>query len=133
MQGMRRHFICINLLYCMCSLFVRQEVSLCYHHHHYYYHRHLLMKTTHSLNYTADAIHPSCSLPLSPYNLSHSYLLPLCHLSRCLLHVFRFDSDWNPQVDIQAMARVHRIGQTKPVHIYRLVSAGTVEERIVQR
>ena len=31
------------------------------------------------------------------------------------------------------MARVHRIGQTKPVHIYRLVSAGTVEERIVQR
>lgn len=31
-------------------------------------------------------------------------------------------SDWNPQVDIQAMARVHRIGQTKPVHIYRLVS-----------
>jgi hypothetical protein len=36
-------------------------------------------------------------------------------------------------VDIQAMARVHRIGQTKPVHIYRLVSAGTVEQRIVQR
>jgi hypothetical protein len=37
------------------------------------------------------------------------------------------------QVDIQAMARVHRIGQTKTVHIYRLVTAGTVEERIVQR
>ncbi len=36
--------------------------------------------------------------------------------------VVLFDSDWNPQVDIQAMARVHRIGQTKPVHIYRLVS-----------
>ena len=31
------------------------------------------------------------------------------------------------------MARVHRIGQTKPVHIYRLVSKGSVEERIVQR
>ena len=31
------------------------------------------------------------------------------------------------------MARVHRIGQTKPVHVYRLVSAGSVEERIVQR
>ena len=31
------------------------------------------------------------------------------------------------------MARVHRIGQTKPVHVYRLVTAGTVEERIVQR
>ena len=44
-----------------------------------------------------------------------------------------FDSDWNPQVDLQAMARVHRIGQTKVVHLYRLVSKGTVEERIVQR
>ena len=36
--------------------------------------------------------------------------------------VILFDSDWNPQVDIQAMARVHRIGQKKTVHIYRLVS-----------
>jgi hypothetical protein len=42
-------------------------------------------------------------------------------------------SDWNPQVDIQAMARVHRIGQTKVVHVYRLVTAGSVEECIVQR
>lgn len=41
-----------------------------------------------------------------------------------------FDSDWNPQSDIQAMARVHRIGQTKTVHVYRLVSGGTVEERV---
>jgi SWI/SNF-related matrix-associated actin-dependent regulator of chromatin subfamily A member 5 len=47
--------------------------------------------------------------------------------------VILYDSDWNPQVDLQAMARVHRIGQTKVVHVYRLVSAGTVEERIVQR
>jgi len=44
-----------------------------------------------------------------------------------------FDSDWNPQPDLQAMARVHRIGQKKTVHVYRLVSAGTVEERIVER
>jgi SWI/SNF-related matrix-associated actin-dependent regulator of chromatin subfamily A member 5 len=47
--------------------------------------------------------------------------------------VIIFDSDWNPQVDIQAMARVHRIGQTKPVHVYRLVTKNSVEERIVQR
>ena len=47
--------------------------------------------------------------------------------------VILFDSDWNPQVDLQAMARVHRIGQTKVVHIYRLVTVGSVEERIVQR
>jgi len=44
-----------------------------------------------------------------------------------------FDSDWNPQPDLQAMARVHRIGQTKTVHVYRLVANGTAEERIVQR
>lgn len=44
-----------------------------------------------------------------------------------------FDSDWNPQPDLQAMARVHRIGQTKTVHVYRLIAAGTVEERIVER
>merc|ERR1719272_1000128 len=47
--------------------------------------------------------------------------------------VILMDSDWNPQVDLQAMARVHRIGQTKVVHVYRLVSSGTMEERIVQR
>mgnify|MGYP002044602217 CR=1 FL=1 len=47
--------------------------------------------------------------------------------------VVLYDSDWNPQADLQAMARVHRIGQTKVVHLYRLVSSGTVEERIVQR
>ena len=44
-----------------------------------------------------------------------------------------FDSDYNPQSDLQAMARVHRIGQTKTVHVYRLVSAGTIEERNVER
>ena len=41
--------------------------------------------------------------------------------------------DRNPQPDCQAMARVHRIGQTKTVHVYRLVCEGTIEERIVER
>ena len=36
-------------------------------------------------------------------------------------------------VRAQAMARVHRIGQTKKVHVYRLVTRGTVEERMIQR
>lgn len=44
-----------------------------------------------------------------------------------------YDSDWNPQADIQAMARCHRIGQTKPVTIYRLVTQDTIEERILSR
>ncbi len=41
--------------------------------------------------------------------------------------------DWNPAHDIQAMARVWRDGQTKPVKVYRLVTTGTIEEKIFQR
>ena len=47
--------------------------------------------------------------------------------------VILFDSDWNPQADLQAMARAHRIGQTKPVSIYRLVAKETVEEEVLER
>uniref|UniRef100_A0AC35TH50 DNA helicase n=1 Tax=Rhabditophanes sp. KR3021 TaxID=114890 RepID=A0AC35TH50_9BILA len=47
--------------------------------------------------------------------------------------VIIFDSDWNPQVDRQAIARAHRIGQKKQVNIYRLVTKGSVEEDIVER
>ena len=47
--------------------------------------------------------------------------------------VIIYDSDWNPQNDLQAMARAHRIGQKKLVRIFRLVSAGTVEEKILER
>ncbi|CAD7931337.1 unnamed protein product, partial [Amoebophrya sp. A25] len=44
--------------------------------------------------------------------------------------VIFYDSDWNPAVDRQAMDRVHRIGQTKDVHVFRLLSSYTVEENI---
>ncbi|PGH15552.1 hypothetical protein AJ79_02334 [Helicocarpus griseus UAMH5409] len=47
--------------------------------------------------------------------------------------VVLFDSDWNPQADLQAMARAHRIGQTRPVSVYRLVSKDTVEEEVLER
>ena len=47
--------------------------------------------------------------------------------------VVLYDSDFNPQADLQAMDRVHRIGQTRPVTVIRLVTHATVEERIVQR
>lgn len=47
--------------------------------------------------------------------------------------VIIFDSDWNPQNDLQAEARAHRIGQKKVVNIYRLVSKDTVEEKILER
>ncbi len=41
------------------------------------------------------------------------------------------DPWWNPAVEAQAMDRAHRIGQTKPVFVYRLVAQGTIEERIL--
>ena len=45
--------------------------------------------------------------------------------------VILFDSDWNPQQDLQAMDRAHRIGQTRPVIVYRLATRGTVEETLL--
>ncbi|KAG2002418.1 SNF2-family ATP dependent chromatin remodeling factor snf21 [Coprinopsis cinerea AmutBmut pab1-1] len=47
--------------------------------------------------------------------------------------VIFYDQDWNPQMDAQAQDRAHRIGQTKPVLIFRLVSAHTIETNIMQR
>jgi len=47
--------------------------------------------------------------------------------------VILFDSDWNPQMDMQAMDRAHRIGQKKQVRVYRLVTENTVDEKIVER
>lgn len=44
-----------------------------------------------------------------------------------------FDSDWNPQNDLQAQARAHRIGQKNRVNIYRLVTKSSVEEEIIER
>jgi len=44
-----------------------------------------------------------------------------------------YDSDWNPQVDLQAQDRCHRIGQTKPVLIFRFVTANSIDEKIVDR
>ncbi|KAK1791623.1 hypothetical protein P4O66_013623 [Electrophorus voltai] len=46
--------------------------------------------------------------------------------------VIIFDSDWNPQADLQAQDRCHRIGQTKPVVVYRLITANTVDEKIFE-
>uniref|UniRef100_A0A8C2AVS0 SWI/SNF related, matrix associated, actin dependent regulator of chromatin, subfamily a, member 5 n=1 Tax=Cyprinus carpio TaxID=7962 RepID=A0A8C2AVS0_CYPCA len=47
--------------------------------------------------------------------------------------VIIYDSDWNPQVDLQAMDRAHRIGQKKQVRVFRFITDNTVEERIVER
>jgi SNF2 family DNA or RNA helicase len=47
--------------------------------------------------------------------------------------VIFYDHDWNPANDNQAQDRAHRIGQTKPVTVYRLITKGTIEEKIIER
>ncbi|KAI4348769.1 hypothetical protein L6164_009450 [Bauhinia variegata] len=47
--------------------------------------------------------------------------------------VIFYDSDWNPAMDQQAQDRCHRIGQTREVHIYRLISECTIEENILKK
>ncbi|EAX92042.1 SNF2 family N-terminal domain containing protein [Trichomonas vaginalis G3] len=47
--------------------------------------------------------------------------------------VILYDNDWNPFADQQARSRVHRIGQEKPVLVISLVTAGSIEERVVER
>jgi len=47
--------------------------------------------------------------------------------------VLLFDSDWNPQQDLQAQDRAHRIGQTRPVIVYRFATKGTVETMLLEK
>merc|ERR1719409_1636683 len=45
-------------------------------------------------------------------------------------HVFVLEPWWNPAVEMQAIQRAHRIGQTKPVHAVRFITKGTIEEKM---
>jgi SWI/SNF-related matrix-associated actin-dependent regulator of chromatin subfamily A member 5 len=47
--------------------------------------------------------------------------------------VVLFDSDWNPQADLQAMDRAHRIGQKKQVKVYRFITENAIEEKVLER
>ncbi|OTA70587.1 hypothetical protein K449DRAFT_361782 [Hypoxylon sp. EC38] len=47
--------------------------------------------------------------------------------------VILYDSDWNPQADLQAMDRAHRIGQKKQVVVYRFVTENAIEEKVLER
>lgn len=47
--------------------------------------------------------------------------------------VVLYDSDWNPQADLQAMDRAHRIGQTKQVMVFRFVTENAIEEKVIER
>ena len=74
------------------------------------------------INLTA-AGKPSCAQPFLSDGNAHS-LADICII---------FDSDWNPQNDVQAQARCHRIGQTKDVRIYRLVTSRSFEQEMFDR
>jgi len=47
-------------------------------------------------------------------------------------YVYLLDPWWNPATETQAIDRTHRIGQTRPVNVYRLVASGTIEEKVMQ-
>ncbi|KAG0091456.1 hypothetical protein BGZ93_005910 [Podila epicladia] len=47
--------------------------------------------------------------------------------------VILYDSDWNPQVDLQAQDRAHRIGQKKQVYVFRFVTENGIEEKVLER
>ncbi|KAL2635064.1 hypothetical protein R1flu_006543 [Riccia fluitans] len=47
--------------------------------------------------------------------------------------VILYDSDWNPQVDLQAQDRAHRIGQKKEVQVFRFCTEFTIEEKVIER
>lgn len=47
--------------------------------------------------------------------------------------VIFYDNDWNPTMDAQATDRAHRIGQSRDVYVYRMITKGTIEERILKR
>jgi TATA-binding protein-associated factor len=46
--------------------------------------------------------------------------------------VIFMDHDWNPVKDLQAVDRAHRLGQTKTVNVYRLITQNTIEEKIMR-
>nr|GEW81892.1 DNA helicase INO80-like [Tanacetum cinerariifolium] len=60
-------------------------------------------------------------------------IIPEPHPMKPADTVIFYESDWNPTLDLQAMDRAHRLGQTKDVTVYRLICKETVEEKILQR
>ncbi|KAI3522883.1 hypothetical protein L1887_00935 [Cichorium endivia] len=75
------------------------------------------------------------------FNASNSsrFFLLLSTISGCLGinlatadTIIIYDCDWNPHVDLQVMARAHRLGQKNKVMIFRLITKGTIEERMME-
>lgn len=77
--------------------------------------------------YDSDVRQPACSI------FDHVCHFIIERTSASAVSVYLLFPQWNPTMDAQAMDRVHRIGQTKQVTVYRLVCRNTIEERILQR
>ncbi|KAG6600610.1 ATP-dependent DNA helicase DDM1, partial [Cucurbita argyrosperma subsp. sororia] len=75
------------------------------------------------------------AFPKALFGILRNVELRLNQLLECYKMILEYsnDSDWNPQMDLQAMDRCHRIGQTKPVHVYRFATAQSIEGRILKR
>lgn len=63
--------------------------------------------------------------------LIHTFML-MFHTNIGADKVIFLEPDYNPFVDLQAMDRAHRIGQTKTVNVYRLITSNTIEEKIMK-
>ena len=74
-----------------------------------------------------------CALYTPPPSPSFSLWFVLCFLPFAPSSLILLCSDWNPQNDVQAMARCHRIGQTKAVTIYRLITRKSFEAEMFDR
>ncbi|KAL5357239.1 SNF2 family N-terminal domain-containing protein [Aspergillus floccosus] len=104
----------------------------------------LIQTSSHPFRHvTLDGQTPSAVRNLSTYLFRHDerYLIFLISIRAggeglnltCSSTIIFLDEDWNPHIMKQACARVHRIGQTKPVEIFRIQSRGTVEEQKARR
>jgi len=69
------------------------------------------------------------SISCTAMKLTSHELGDLASADTCIV----FDSDWNPTQDAQAMDRCHRIGQTRPVAVYRLLTAGSVDIDMMEK
>ena len=90
--------------------------------------------------YLCVSLPPSLSLFLPSLTASDRFVFLLCTRAGGLGinltaadTVIIYDSDWNPQNDLQAQARCHRIGQNKSVKVYRLITRNTYEREMFNR
>ena len=93
---------------------------------------HLFAPFTFSFPFT-DYSPPSSPIHLFTFTFTSLFSFTDCSPPRIGgSRLVMFDCDWNPAVDKQAMSRVWREGQRRPVYIYRLVAEGRIEHAILQ-